>query len=90
MQQLFPRRADRDKQQRTRSTANGTTVASGAVLQLDGSGGDLSIGAEALTLNGSGISSNGALRNIAGSNSWAGAITLGSASNIRRMLEHSL
>jgi fibronectin-binding autotransporter adhesin len=65
------------------STAAGTTVSSGAVLQLDGSGGDLAVGAEALTLNGTGISSNGALRSLAGNNSWAGLVTLSGASNIQ-------
>src|SRR5204863_9944359 len=38
--------------------------------------------AEALTLNGTGISSDGALRNISGANSYGGDITLGSASRI--------
>jgi autotransporter-associated beta strand protein len=63
---------------------NGTTVSSGAALNLDGTGGALSIGAELLTLNGAGVTASpvGALQNIAGSNSWAGAITLGSASTI--------
>ena len=35
-----------------------------------------------MTLNGGGISSDGALRNISGNNSYGGAITLGSASTI--------
>jgi autotransporter-associated beta strand protein len=67
------------------STANGTSLASGAVLRIDGTSGNLSIGAETLTLNGVGLiaSPAGALRNIAGNNSWAGAITLGSASSIQ-------
>ena len=66
------------------STTNGTTVAIGAVLGLDGTAGDLAIGAESLTLNGTGLAAApaGALRNIAGNNSYAGAITLGSASTI--------
>ena len=66
------------------STTGGTTVASGAVLRIDGTAGNLSIGAEALTLNGTGLAAApaGALRNILGSNSWAGLITLGSASTI--------
>jgi hypothetical protein len=42
----------------------------------------ITIGAEALTLNGDGISSGGALRNISGNNSYAGAITQASASRI--------
>ena len=57
----------------------GTTVSPGAVLELQGS---LAIGAEPLTLAGTGISSGGALRSISGTSSYAGAITLGSASRI--------
>jgi len=62
------------------ATSAGTTVASGAALQLDGA----SVGNEALTLNGSGISSGGALRTAtsSGVNAWAGSITLASASEI--------
>ena len=61
------------------TTAGGVSVTSGAAVQLQGG---TAIGAEALTLNGSGVSSDGALRNISGNNSWAGAVTLGSASTI--------
>ena len=61
------------------TTAGGVTVSSGAELDLQGG---IAVGAEALTLNGSGISSGGALRNVSGNNSWSGAITLGSASTI--------
>ena len=61
------------------STVAGTTVSSGAALQLQGG---VAVGAEALTLNGSGIASDGALRNISGNNSFAGAITFGSAATI--------
>ncbi|MDA7916682.1 autotransporter-associated beta strand repeat-containing protein, partial [bacterium] len=60
--------------------AGGVTVSSGAALELQGG---IAVGSEALTLNGTGISSNGALRNISGTNSWAGAITLGSATEIQ-------
>src|SRR5438132_3071386 len=56
-----------------------TTVTSGAAVHVDGSG--LSI-AEPVTLNGTGISNGGAPRNLANSNTWSGAITLGSASRI--------
>lgn len=52
----------------------GTTVASGAALQVQGG---IAVGTEALTLTGTGISTGGALRNVSGDNSWAGAITLG-------------
>jgi autotransporter-associated beta strand protein len=48
-------------------------------LQIQGG---IAVGNEALTLNGGGIASTGALRNISGNNSWSGAITLGSASTI--------
>ena len=66
------------------TTASGVSVTSGAALELDGTAGALVIGAEALTLNGTGVTAapGGALRNIAGNNSYAGAITLNSASRI--------
>ncbi len=57
------------------ATAGGTQVLSGAQLQLD----DVSIGAEALQLAGTGHNSDGtgALRALAGTeNTWAGAVTL--------------
>jgi autotransporter-associated beta strand protein len=60
------------------TTAGSTTVNAGA-LQLQGG---ISVGAEALTLNGSGISSDGALRNISSNNSWSGNLTLASASSV--------
>jgi autotransporter-associated beta strand protein len=55
------------------TTAGGTVVNSGAVLDLESG---VAIGAEALTLAGTGQGSFGALNSIAGSNSWAGNITL--------------
>lgn len=55
------------------TTAAGTTVSSGATLGLSGGA---AIGAEALTLNGSGVGGAGALQNVSGTNSFAGAITL--------------
>jgi fibronectin-binding autotransporter adhesin len=62
------------------STTSGTTVLGGAALELAN---DITIGAEALSLNGAGIydgsSYRGALRNQSGSNSWAGAITIGAS-----------
>lgn len=61
------------------TTGTGTTVASGAALQIQGG---IAVGNESLTLNGAGVTSDGALRNISGTNSYAGAITFGSASNI--------
>ncbi len=65
------------------STAGGTSVSSSAALQLDGTGGDLVVGNEALTINGSGVSSNGALRNLVGDNSWAGVVNVGGGATIR-------
>ncbi|MCE9614551.1 MAG: autotransporter-associated beta strand repeat-containing protein [Lentisphaerae bacterium] len=61
------------------TVAGGVQVANNAALCLQGG---IAIGAEALTLNGSGIANDGALRNVALTNSYAGAITLGSASRI--------
>ena len=52
----------------------GTTVASGASLQLQN---NISVGAEALSLAGNGATGqNGVLVNVSGTNSFAGAITL--------------
>ena len=59
--------------------AGGTTVFSGAALQLQGG---IVVGNETLTLDGTGIGSTGALRNISGDNSWAGAITINSTTRI--------
>ncbi|HMO34350.1 MAG TPA: autotransporter-associated beta strand repeat-containing protein [Lacibacter sp.] len=62
------------------TTAAGTTVSSGGVLDLNGF---TLATAEGLTLNGTGISSGGALVNNTGTAvSWSGGITLGSASSI--------
>jgi uncharacterized repeat protein (TIGR01451 family) len=57
----------------------GTTVATGATLQINGAG--LAI-AEPLTLNGTGVANGGALRNLANNNTVSGAITLASAARI--------
>jgi autotransporter-associated beta strand protein len=61
------------------TTARGTTVASGAALQLQG---DITVGAEALSLTGTGVSTTGALRSISGNNTYGGAITLAGATRI--------
>jgi autotransporter-associated beta strand protein len=50
-----------------------TTVSSGAALHLQGG---ISIGSLALRLTGTGVSSDGALRNMSGNNSWGGLVTL--------------
>jgi autotransporter-associated beta strand protein len=61
------------------ATTAGTTVASGAALEIQGG---ITTSAETLSLSGTGISSGGALRNISGTNVYAGAITLGAATRI--------
>ncbi|MEO6095972.1 MAG: autotransporter-associated beta strand repeat-containing protein, partial [Fibrobacteria bacterium] len=62
------------------SSAGGTTVASGAALDL---GGVNYTKAESLTLNGTGIAYNGALMNTSATQAgFAGPITLGSAASI--------
>lgn len=63
----------------------GTVVASGASLVIDGdpTHANASINVdEALSLNGSGFGSNGALRNLSGSNTQTGGITLQSNASI--------
>ena len=62
-----------------RSAAGGTMVASGAALQLQG---NANLGNEALTLSGTGIASDGALRNISGANAVGGPVTLATDTRI--------
>jgi fibronectin-binding autotransporter adhesin len=62
------------------TTAGGTTVSSGATLQLQN---NITVGAEALTISGTGASGqNGALVNISGTNNYGGLLTLGAAATI--------
>ncbi len=61
------------------STVAGTTVATGATLELEK---NIVVGKEALTLAGVGAGNVGALRNIGGSNEYSGDIKLGSAVRI--------
>ena len=61
------------------TTAGGTTVSSGAALQIQNNS---VIGNEALTLSGTGVGSTGALRNISGTNSLSGAVTLAANTQI--------
>ncbi|MEI6713394.1 MAG: autotransporter-associated beta strand repeat-containing protein, partial [Verrucomicrobiota bacterium] len=61
-------------------TTDGTTVNSGAALELLGG---ITIGAEPLTLSGTGLGGNGALRSTSGNNTFGGAITLGAATSIQ-------
>lgn len=56
------------------TTAAGTTVSADATLELIGG---VAIGAEGLTLNGTGVSAGGALRSVSGANSFAGVIVAG-------------
>jgi len=57
-------------------------VATGAALELQGG---ISVDARPITLNGAGLAASpaGALRNVSGSNSFAGLVTLGSNSTIQ-------
>ena len=69
--------------------ASGTVVESGAVLQLALQ--DITVAAEPLTLNGSGISGGGALRDIGGNNeTWPGALNLASDATIYATLNSTL
>ncbi len=52
---------------------NGTTVNAGFTLELLGG---ITVGAEALSLNSTGLGTYGALRNVSGNNSWGGPISL--------------
>jgi len=60
-------------------TTSGTTVTGGAMMEIQGG---ITVMAEALTLNGSGVGAAGALRNISGDNSFNGNITLASVTRI--------
>jgi outer membrane autotransporter protein len=62
------------------ATTTGTTVSSGATLQLQGG---ITVGTEALTISGTGAAGqNGALVNVSGTNNYGGLLTLGAASTI--------
>jgi len=61
------------------TNASGTTVTSGAALQMQGG---ITVTGEALTLNGTGISNDGTLLNISGNNAYNANITLGSNTRI--------
>ncbi len=56
------------------TVTGGTTVASGASLELQGG---ITVGAEALTIAGTGSATNGALRNLSGNNVYGGTVTIG-------------
>jgi fibronectin-binding autotransporter adhesin len=55
-------------------TTGGITVHNGGALELAN---DISVAAKATNIRGTGISNAGALRNLSGDNSYAGAITIG-------------
>jgi len=57
------------------TAAGATTIASGAAVQIDGSG--LLIAEPISSMIGTGVNSAGALRNLANSNEWSGGIVLG-------------
>lgn len=54
----------------------GTTVEAGSCLQLTAGAGSFDLGAEPLTLGGTGVTTNGALRNVSGTNLVGGSVTL--------------
>ena len=64
------------------STAAGAAVANGAQLRLNATNSGFTVGSEALTISGQGITTGGALRNAAGDNTWQGNITLASDAGI--------
>jgi autotransporter-associated beta strand protein len=59
----------------------GTVVLTGAALEVGRAATTISVD-EPLTINGTGIASTGALRSLFNTNTWTGAITLGSSSFI--------
>lgn len=63
------------------SAAEGTTVSSGAKLQIEGT--SVNVGNEQLTLNGNGTSaSDSALQSKSGTNSWSGNVVIASNATI--------
>jgi len=56
-----------------------TTTAGGtSTLQLNGTSGDINVVGKTITINGTGVSSVGALSSVGGNNTWAGNVILGS------------
>jgi len=62
------------------TAAGATTVANGAALQLQNS---ITVTGETLTLSGQGVSTDGALRSISGTNNWTGNLIIGT--NVTRL-----
>jgi filamentous hemagglutinin family protein len=58
----------------------GVTVANGATLGMQGG---ITVGAEALSLSGTGVAGDGALRNLSGNNTWGGTVTLAGNAEIQ-------
>ncbi|GEP45319.1 beta strand repeat-containing protein [Brevifollis gellanilyticus] len=58
------------------SIVGSTNVAEGAALELSGG---ITVADEALTIFGTGVSSNGALRNLSGTNTYTGLVTVAAA-----------
>ncbi|MCX7185434.1 MAG: autotransporter-associated beta strand repeat-containing protein [Nitrosospira sp.] len=61
------------------TTAGGVTVANNATLELQG---NITMGAEALSIIGTGVGGSGALRNLSGANIWGGTVTLAGNASI--------
>ena len=57
-------------------------MATGAQVRLVATNSGFTVGAEALTLSGQGVTTGGALRNAAGDNTWQGNITLATNATI--------
>ena len=73
--------------------SKGTIVANGAALEIDGDptavGNSLTVN-ELLILNGDGPANGGALINVSGNNTYAGAVSLGSDTSISALLNTTL
>jgi autotransporter-associated beta strand protein len=64
------------------TVAGGVTQSGSSALEIDGTSAAVTVGAEALSINGGGISNTGALRNIAGANIYGGTVTMAAQSRI--------
>lgn len=64
------------------TVAGGVSQSGASALEIDGFLGGLTVGAEPLTINGGGITNFGALRNIAGDNTYSGTVTMAGQSRI--------
>ena len=58
---------------------SGVTVSSGAAVQFDGG---IAVGGVSSTINGTGVSSGGAIENVSGANTYSGNVTLAGNSRI--------